>query len=317
MEQIKQLIENITGALERLDALLHQNKPVQAFVSTIPPVLKGHETDPVEIIEPELVTGLDAVGIAGTAYRDLKITPPWSQKSTRRYVGVIQFSPSHPNSAETVELVRIINQNKAALERVITDTYPTRSLRFAAIREFAHGVMTKHLYRQILCFDQQQLRSVRFSWTRKDTVIKGDPGKIAALMENIQAAYATASEDAKLPLEQLMQNIPMVKPNNLRIRYPVKVQPCANIVSTAPIDSNRISRPDQVTTEGSLTTKGYMKTYNAPLPILVFQDDPITAEPIGQYSAKVAASRKPRADKLPVQLVGTFAGIQIEEVLVE
>lgn len=317
MEQIRVLIDNITGSLEKLDALLQQNKPLQACVSRIPPVMKGHETDPVEIIEPEPFHDLDAVVLAGAAYRDLLITAPWSQKATRRYVGVIRFSPAHSASRETVAVVQQLNHDKATLEQLITDTYPTRSLRFRAIRECAHGVMTKHLYRQILCFDEQEIQSIRFSWQRKDTVIKAGQAKIAELMEQIHAAYLCASEDAQVPLKQLMENIPMVNLEQLRIRYPVKVQPCANVVSAIPPVANRIARRSQEITEGSLTGKGYMKTYNAPLPLLVFQDEPIQSATIGQFNAKAAAARQPRSDKAPVQLVGTFAGIRIEQVLGE
>jgi DNA replication terminus site-binding protein len=317
MEHIHTLIGSITTSLIALDAMLQQNKPLQACVSRIPPLLKGHETEPVERIEPETLFNLEAVALAGTAYCDLLITPPWSQKSTRRYVGVIRYPANTTISNDTVVLVQQINQSKAELERIVTETYPTRSLRFAAIREAAHGVMTKHLYRQILCFDQQEIQSIRFSWQRKDTVIKAGPAKIAELMEQIHAAYLCASEDAQVPLKQLMENVPMVDLEQLRIRYPVKVQPCANVVSAIPPVANRIARRSQEITEGSLTGKGYMKTYNAPLPLLVFQDEPIQSAAIGQFNAKAAAARQPRSDKAPVQLVGTFAGIRIEQVLGE
>lgn len=314
MEQIQQLIDNITRSLAELGSLLQQNRATLALLSTIPPVVKGHETEPIEVIEPLLCSGQEAVSAAAAAFQDLKITPPWSQKSTRRYVGAIQLPTTNPASAHIVTLVQRINRDKAMLEQIITETFPTRSLRFAAIRECAHGVMTKHLYRQILCFDQQEIRSIRFSWQRKDTVIKADAVKIASLIESIRCAHAIASDDAKLPLEQLMENIAMVKPANIRIRYPVKVQPAANVVSISPPDASRISRPDQVTTEGAITTKGYMKTYNAPLPILIVQDEPLVAEPIGIFNARGASARKPRADKQPSQLVGTFSGIQIEQL---
>ncbi|WP_323816568.1 DNA replication terminus site-binding protein [Cellvibrio sp. NN19] len=306
------LIDEIKLSLAKLGGLLRQNTPLQACVSLIPPVLKGDETEPLELIHPEEHRDLDAIEFAAHAFNDLHIVKPWSQKATRRYVGVIRFPEKTALSLETVALIKHINLTKASLERYITDTYSTRSMRFAAIRECAHGIMTKHLYRQILCFDRQEIKSVRFSWQRKDSVVLPSPKKFNDLIAQIQQAILSANEYTLLPLEQLLTNLSMVNPDQLRLRYPIKVQPAANVVSYIPPEATRIARPAQDKTDGSFNGEIFRKTYNAPLPVLVFQDIAIKTAPIKQFNAQLAATRKQRNDKQRTQIIGSFSGVQIE-----
>ena len=306
------LVDEIKLSLTKLGTLLRQNTPLQGCVSLVPPVLKGNETEPLELINPEEHRDLEALELAVSAFNDLHIVKPWSQKATRRYVGVIRFPEKTALSLETVALIKHINLTKASLERHITDTYPTRTMRFAAIRECAHGIMTKHLYRQILCFDRQEIKSVRFSWQRKDSIVLPNPKKFDDLIAQIQLAILTASEYTLLPLEQLLTNLSMVNPDQLRLRYPIKVQPAANVVSYIPPEATRIARPAQNKTDGSFNGEIFRKTYNAPLPVLVFQDIAIKTAPIKPFNAQLASMRKQRNDKQPTRIIGSFSGVQIE-----
>ncbi|WP_373276829.1 DNA replication terminus site-binding protein [Edwardsiella tarda] len=110
---------------------------------------------------------------AAQSYLDLHIDPELSQKASRRSVGIIWLSPTWIGRAAADNIkttVERINTTKAAIEDFIISNYQTRHERFEALRAECPGVMTLHLYRQIRCYAQEELSSIRFSWQRKDSL---------------------------------------------------------------------------------------------------------------------------------------------------
>lgn len=286
MSQIKTLFDDVTLNLSRLNKLLTSTMPSMAIVSRIPPVHKGNEHEVIKLIMPEHHSGMAAMKLAGEGYMDLHIKHPYSQKSARRYVGVIHLLPSNPNSAEIVQLIHSINKGKADIEELVITENETRQARFKAIHDNCPGVMTKHLYRQIHCLVDADVKSVKFSWQRKDALHQPDK---AALLTQMIKELERANPENELPLTQLIKKVASVPDMALRIRRDVKVQPAANVVKLSG-----------------------QKTITGPLPIIVVQDEPFKAGQIASFVA--AVERKQRSDKQSSTILGTFTGRQIEQV---
>ncbi|PKH06131.1 DNA replication terminus site-binding protein [Moritella sp. Urea-trap-13] len=287
MTDIKSLFDQLTANLQQLEKLLATTKPVQALVSRIPAVLKGQEQAVINQIIPELATDMLAMKLTAEAFKDIHIKHPFSQKSARRYVGIIHLHPEHKNSAKIVTQISAINTIKANIEQAVVSENDTRQTRFSAIHDNCPGVMTVHLYRKIHCLENEGVKSVRFSWQRKDSLHQ--PDKIKLLGE-INAEIDRATPDNQLALTQLHQKIATTAEPELRIRRPVKVQPAANIVRVTGL-----------------------KTVTAPLPIIVVQEQPIEANAVAEFIA--SQMRKQRSDKRKNVILGTFSGKTIEKVM--
>lgn len=285
MSQIKMLFDDVTLNLSRLNKLLTSTMPSMAIVSRIPPVHKGNEHEVIKLIMPEHHSGMAAMKLAGEGYMDLHIKHPYSQKYARRYVGVIHLLPSNPNSAEIVQLIHSINKGKADIEELVITENETRQARFKAIHDNCPGVMTKHLYRQIHCLVDADVKSVKFSWQRKDALHQPDK---ADLLTKMSEELERANSENELPLTQLIKKVASTPDVALRIRRDVKVQPTANVVKNTGL-----------------------KTMTAPLPIIIVQDEPFNTRQIASFVA--AVERKQRSDKQSSTILGTFSGLQIEK----
>ncbi|WP_280634132.1 DNA replication terminus site-binding protein [Aeromonas taiwanensis] len=89
-EQFSAMCRDLTN----LSSLIKRLPPRYAKVAAIPPTGKGMENEPVNKIVVTEQTGREALELAAHSYRDLHINPDYSQKSARRTVGVLWFSPS-------------------------------------------------------------------------------------------------------------------------------------------------------------------------------------------------------------------------------
>jgi len=287
MTDIKSLFDQLTANLNQLEKLLATTQPIQALVSRIPAVLKGQEHAPIAHITPELSTDMLAMKLAAEAFKDIHIKHPFSQKSARRYVGIIHLHPEHENTIKIVAIINTINNIKADIEHAVVSENETRQARFSAIHDNCPGVMTVHLYRKIHCLEEEHVKSVRFSWQRKDSLHQ--PNKVE-LLGQIANEQERASPDGQLALTQLYQKIVTTAEQALRIRRPVKVQPAANIVKITGL-----------------------KTVTAPLPIIVVQKEALEANEVAEFVASQV--RKQRSDKLKNIVLGTFTGRNIEKVI--
>jgi len=286
MIDIKSLFDRLTTNLHQLEKLLATTHPLQALVSRIPAVLKGEEQAVIQQIQPELTTDMLAMKLAAEAFKDIHIKHPFSQKSARRYVGVIHLHPNHENTEKIVQQINEINAIKAKIEHAVVSENDTRQARFNAIHDNCPGVMTVHLYRKIHCVKDEFVKSVRFSWQRKDALHQPDKVKLLA---QITVEQERATPDNQLALMQLYQKIATTPEHALRIRRPVKVQPAANIVKVTGL-----------------------KTVTAPLPIIVVQKEPLEANEVADFVASQV--RKQRSDKRKNTVLGTLTGHTIEKI---
>lgn len=287
MTDIKSLFSQLTANLQLLEKLLATTSPEQALVSRIPCVLKGQEQAVINQITPELSTDMLAMKLAAEAFKDIHIKHPFSQKSARRYVGVIHLHPDHQNTAKIIAKIKAINTIKADIEHAVVSENESRQARFNAIHDNCPGVMTVHLYRKIHCLEDESVKSVRFSWQRKDSLHQPDKLK---LLGEISAEQDRATPDNQLALTQLYQKVTSTVEQHLRIRRQVKVQPAANIVRATGL-----------------------KTVTAPLPIIIVQKEPLKANEVAAFMASQV--RKQRSDKRKNTILGTLSGHTIEKVM--
>ncbi|WP_283240956.1 DNA replication terminus site-binding protein, partial [Vibrio parahaemolyticus] len=129
--------------------------------------------------------------------------------------------------------------------------------------------MPLHLYRQIRCYTNGDIDSIRFTWQRKDSLKK--PVK-EELLQRIREELERSGADYQLPLEQLIQKIASTPEPYLRERREVKVQPVANVMAA-----------------------GVLKTVTAPMPLIVLQDKDVQLKLLRNFDA--SEQRKTRSDK--------------------
>lgn len=277
----------ITRDLDRLAKLIQRLPHRDARVAAITPTAKGSESEPTTSIVVLEQTGSDALALAADCYRDLHIIPQLSQKSARRTVGVLWLSPSQIGAAATDELRQLvdrINTAKAGIETFIVSSYGTRQERFEALRAECPGVMTLHLYRQIRCYAEGDVNSIRFTWQQKDSLKRPDKDE---LMRRIRVELEKAGPDFRPPLEDLLDKISGTPEAALRERREVKVQPVANIMAA-----------------------GALRTVTAPMPLILLQDADAKIKMLKSFDPK--AGRKTRNDRVESRAIGTFCGVAIE-----
>jgi DNA replication terminus site-binding protein len=272
--------------LARLKELMNAATFANAMVAPLAPTLRGQENEPVLSIAVETKDGKKAIDAAISAYSDLHIQPEFSTKSTRRTIGALWLQPSNfPMLARDLnECISLINNAKDAMKQCVLTRFESREERFDAIHAACAGVISLHLYRKINVFYNQNVSSVRMTWQNKSSLVHADK---PLLVEKIKAELArNKGTDYGLVLEGLESRILPIQADKLRMRRPVKVQPAANVKFA-----------------------GKTKTINAPLPLIVIQDEPVT---IRLPSSYVAKERKQRSDRNIVDVVGTFDGYTIE-----
>ena len=277
----------ITRDLDRLAKLIQRLPHRDARVAAITPTAKGSESEPITSIVVLEQTGSDALTLAADCYQDLHIIPQLSQKSARRTVGVLWLSPSQIGAAATDELRQLvdrINTAKAGIETFIVSSYGTRQERFEALRAECPGVMTLHLYRQIRCYAEGDVDSIRFTWQQKDSLKRSDKNE---LMRRIRVELEKAGPDFRPPLEDLLDKISSTPDAALRERREVKVQPVANIMAA-----------------------GALRTVTAPMPLILLQDADAKIKMLKSFDPK--AGRKTRNDRVESRVIGTFCGVAIE-----
>lgn len=288
---LKQHYRELCEQLSRLQALLQHCTPAAALVAQLPAPIKGQENEPIVQLTPSIYSGADAVQLALEAYQDLHIIAGLSQKSARRMPGVIYLDTRHtPAAAEIAACVQAINSSKLAIKDYVVSHFKTASARFEILKQACPGVMTVHLYRLIRCYQDEGIKSVRFTWSQQQALVYPDKDKLLARIR--LAIEQSSSPDYTRVLTQLQHKISAVAQGSIRVRRQVKVQPVANVTWLS----------------------GAASPVTAPLPMIILQDTAPALKIIGDFDAQTAAQRKTRSDKIEAQLLGTFQGENIEYV---
>ncbi len=288
---LKQHYNALCEQLNRLQFLLTELEPQHAVVAQIKPIEKSQEHEPITRIEPIILTGRSAAERAAKAYQDLHTIVGISQKSARRTPGVIFFNTNKTPGAEDIaHCVNAINTAKLAIKDYVVSHFKTASERFEILKQACPGVMTVHLYRLIRCYHNEDLKSVRFTWSQQQALLY--PDKKVLLKRINQALEQPGSPDYIDTLTTLLRRVNAVPQDAIRIRRQVKVQPVANITKQS----------------------GAAGPVTAPLPIIILQEQQPTIKIIGDFDAEIASQRKKRSDTLAANLLGVFQGQTIEEV---
>lgn len=147
--------------------------------------------------------------------------------------------------------------------------------------------MTLHLYRQIRCYTNGDIDSIRFTATEglmkkpvKRSFCNASERSWSDLGQTINFPRAAYPEDASTPEPYL------------RERREVKVQPVANVMAA-----------------------GVLKTVTAPMPLIVLEDKDVQLKLLRNFDA--SEQRKTRSDKAASEILGTFGGVTIESFLDE
>lgn len=288
---LKQHYHELCEQLNRLQFLITQLQPQQAIIAQIPALSKSQEHEPINSIVPIIHTDRSAVELAAKAYNDLHIIAGLSQKSARRMPGVLYFDSSTMRGAEEIaQCVSAINSAKLAIKDYVVSNFSTATARFEILKQACPGVMTVHLYRLIRCYHQEDLKSVRFTWSQQQSLLYPDKD---TLIKRITLAIEQSSNPSySNSLETLLSLVSAVPQGGIRIRRQVKVQPVANITKHS----------------------GAAGPVTAPLPIIILQDKPVQIKIIGEFDAHTASQRKTRSDKLAANLLGYFQGEALEQV---
>jgi DNA replication terminus site-binding protein len=277
--------------LNLLQCLITELEPQYAVVAQIAPLSKSQEHEPIESIIPSIYSGQQAAELAAKAYQDLHIIAGLSQKSARRMPGVLYFDTQHMSgAADIAACVSAINRSKLAIKEYVVSHFSTAAARFDILKQACPGVMTVHLYRLIRCYYQQDLKSLRFTWSQQQALLYPDKDKLLGRIK--LAIEQSSSQDYSLVLTALLNRVSRVPQGCIRIRRPVKVQPVANITKLS----------------------GAAGPVTAPLPIIVLQDSQPAIKIIAEFDAQLASQRKTRSDKLETELLGLFQGEVIEYV---
>ena len=271
--------------LAHLASLIRWLPPRYAGVVVVPPVPKGAEDEPIEEIPASVIEGREALEIAAACYQDMHIQPAHSQQIARRTVGLLWFSPAQIRVADEIRAtIERINAAKASIEAFVLKTYHTRQARFEALRLDCPGLMTVHLYRQIRCFADGNVKAIRFTWQRKEWLRR--PRK-HELLRRLSTEVERAGPHAQPALEHLLRGVAATPEHLLRERRALRVQPSANIM----------------TTEG-------LRTVTAPMPLILLQDAEPKIRMPRDYDA--SQSRIRRSDRAAATVLGTFAGATVE-----
>lgn len=279
---IPQHYENIIRCTHLLSLALNRLERPIAVVAPLPKTPRGKDSEPVKSIEVQKSYGEEAVHLAGKSYQDIHNDPLYSNRATRRTVGVLIIGSAE--GQKIADLIADINNSKKKIEQLVTVEQRSRKERTELLKSYCPGVMALHLYRKIRCFHNEDVSTISFSWLQKDLLIK--PNKTELLMR-IQNEIDRSSEDYKVPLKQLLIKVASAPSEQLRQRRKVRVQPVANI------------------TIGELN-----KTITAPMPIIIIQDKWVNIKMIRDFEPD--GQRLTRSDKVKSQLLGTFAGLAIE-----
>ena len=288
---LKEHYSELCEQLNRLQFLITELVPQQAVVAQIPHLNKGQEHEPLNSIVPMIHTDRSAVELAAKAYQDLHIIAGLSQKSARRMPGVLFFDSSKtPGADEIAACVKAINTAKLAIKDYVVSNFSTASARFEILKQACPGVMTVHLYRLIRCYQDEGVKSVRFTWLQQQALLYPDKDKLLKRI-NLALEQSTSANYSEI-LANLLLAVSTVSPGSIRIRRQVKVQPVANITQWS----------------------GAAGPVTAPLPIIILQDTVPSIKIIGEFDAQLASQRKTRSDKLDAELLGYFQGETLEYV---
>lgn len=293
MVDITKLYQAIQKDLSKLSGLLKTTSEVSALVAKVPPVLAGQENLAIKPFQLESLVGARAREAAAKCYADLHIRSPYSQKASRRTIGVLHFWPEAKRRQQLTSLVQAINHAKLEFKTEIISNYKTRMEKFNAIHEACPGVMTNHLYRTISLIEEQHVQSFSLSWLHNDKVERVPK---ETLLQELSDAYETAESQVKFIYANLLAQVAATPEELLRLRRPNKLRVSRNI------KMNCDKLPANVKANSV-----------APMPVIVVQPERFMIKPIPNYDPD-AKSRRTRSDKAHNIQLGTFAGKTIEKL---
>ncbi|KAA9001863.1 DNA replication terminus site-binding protein [Affinibrenneria salicis] len=237
------LIERLNRCFRQLEAELFALRDqllttplLAARLFTLPPVLKGHEHDPIHAIRVETLEGPAALRPGLRHFHQLFIhhyPENISSKSAIRLPGALCFAVDARQYQHVSQRVADINALKQELERIVTvETGLEPEQRFEFVHSHLRGLITLSAYRTINVLTDPA--SVRFGWANKHVINNLTRAELLARLEkSLNAGRAVAPYSKQQWAGHIMEEIAQVRrlPENavLKIKRPVKVQPIARV----------------------------------------------------------------------------------------
>lgn len=292
---IKQAYDQLVTNLLQLQDTLQQHPPPLAITFELPTVPKEDESkfntqdNPDLVITPLTHRDAPAIEQACRTYLDLHVIAGLSQRSARRTPGVLWLPNSNPMALAIEQLVFKINEAKAEIKNQVVQYADTPMQRFDLLKDALPATLTLHLYRQIRCFYNQDIKAIRFNWIRQHSLLRANK---ANLIEQINEAISQTSSQAHTSgLQELMALVQQTPEENLRLRRQQPIQPSVNI---------------RAGVEAKYTP------HSAAMPFIIIQPKPPAIKELEPYGHQTRIQRKPRSDRKQATILGYLNGYTIE-----
>lgn len=237
------LIERLTTTfrgLERDLAALRQQldgyRLLVGRVFTLPTIEKGSEHEPLNEIEVTQKIGKEAHEATLAHFTRLFIhqqSEKISSKAAVRLPGAVCYSVTASDYHQTQELIARINQQKNAIEKIISVESGLASVqRFEWVHHHIPGLITLNAYRTITLVDNPT--TLRFGWANKQIIKNMTRHEVMVMLEkSLKANRAVppyTREQWAEQIERELNNVAMLPASTkLKIKRPVKVQPVARV----------------------------------------------------------------------------------------
>ncbi|MCT4705674.1 DNA replication terminus site-binding protein [Enterobacteriaceae bacterium H16N7] len=237
------LIERLTTTfrgLERDLAALRQQldgyRLLVGRVFTLPTIEKGSEHEPLNEIEVTQKIGKEAHEATLAHFTRLFIhqqSEKISSKAAVRLPGAVCYSVTASDYQQTQELIARINQQKNAIEKIISVESGLASVqRFEWVHHHIPGLITLNAYRTITLVDNPT--TLRFGWANKQIIKNMTRHEVMVMLEkSLKANRAVppyTREQWAEQIERELNNVAMLPASTkLKIKRPVKVQPVARV----------------------------------------------------------------------------------------
>lgn len=223
------LMQDLEAAIDALFETLPNHALVQANLFALPRRSQSQTHDPYGPIKAYPLTGLQALERAKTDVREWYAEGEASTKAVLRLPGVLVFD-CDPLVVRTA--LDTVNHLKRTLHETARLIYPDDAkLRHRTLRQAHPRLVLLQLTRQLHLFEN--LFSVRFTWVRKNALVKLDKLKADQLLEKTKQLQ-TLSPSSDIPWDQrvdLERAHLRTLPSHVKLRYrrPVKPHPMANV----------------------------------------------------------------------------------------
>lgn len=241
--ELRHLMTQIHESTLNLKDFISSCELVDAAVYSLPSISPEHESDPVSYIDVKPCTEpFQALTMAMHCYGQYyaPINRKISTRFTVRMPGYLFLKSDHVDIG--LSLICQLNSLKQQFESFVVKHIPVQDQRFKILHEHLFpGLMTLQLYRQIIV-SEQHLRSVRFFWNNKMSILKRTRDEIISGLRKSQVnpGRSLLADEKESWFDAVEREIELISncsfDTEFRIRRPIRVQPMVRFSTFYPND---------------------------------------------------------------------------------